>query len=117
MTSADLEPDLLEFCECLVAPPDHLTIVKELGLDRYFAEVSVWVCRDCGRRWLRYFYEVEAFTGSGRWYLGAITSEQSAVLIAEHAKETLEALDWYYYGGSYYDGRKGRASGKFVLNP
>lgn len=107
----------LEPCGCFAAPLSHLISVKELGLDRRFAEVSVLVCRDCGQHWIRYFYEVEAFTGSGRWYLGAVTSEQLSTLSLEHAKGILEGLDWYYYGGSYYKGQSGRTSGKIVLSP
>src|SRR5215211_4586612 len=57
-----------ESCTCFTAPPPHLIGAKVLGLDSQLAEVSVLVCRNCGQHWLRYFYEVEAFTGSGRWY-------------------------------------------------
>jgi hypothetical protein len=106
-----------EACTCFTAPPTHLIGVKDLGLDSYLAEVSVLICQECGQHWLRYFYEVEAFTGSGRWYLGPITPEQFAALIVEQAKTLLESLDWYYYGGSYYDGRNGRTSGNIVLSP
>jgi hypothetical protein len=94
-----------------------LISASDLGLDRQLAEVAVLICQDCGQHWLRYFYEVEAFTGSGRWYLGAITPEQLASLTLERAKNTLESLNWYYYGGSYYEGRNGRTSGNIVLSP
>jgi hypothetical protein len=106
-----------EACMCFTAPSMPLIAVKELGLDSHLAEASVLLCQDCGQHWLRYFYEVEAFTGSGRWYLGAITPEQLATLTVEHAKAILEGLDWYYYGGSYYHGRTGRASGAITLIP
>jgi hypothetical protein len=106
-----------ETCGCFAAPLGHVISIKELGMDRRFAEVSLLVCRDCGQHWLRYFYEVEAFTGSGRWYLGAVTPEQLSTLTLENAKETLEKLDCYYYGGSYYEGRSGRTSGKIFLSP
>lgn len=106
-----------ESCECLANPLGHLLSAREFGLDSRLAEVSVLVCRDCGRHWLRYFYEVEAFTGSGRWYLGAVMPEQAAALTVEDAKKTLEGLDWYYYGGSYYGGRTGRTSGQILLSP
>jgi hypothetical protein len=43
---------------------------KELGMDGRFAQVSLLVCSRCGQQWLRYSYEVEAFSASGRWYLG-----------------------------------------------
>lgn len=106
-----------EACACFAAPSSHLRAVKELGLDSRFAEVSLLVCRDCGQHWLKYFYEVEAFTGSGRWYLGAVAPAQFASLTSEQAKDTLARLDWYYYGGSYYAGRSGRTSGEIVLSP
>ena len=110
-----LEPR--EACACFAAPATHLIGTTALGLDSQLAEVSVLICQDCGQHWLRYFYEVEAFTGSGRWYLGAITLEQLASLTLERAKNTLENLNWYYYGGSYYEGRNGRTSGNIVLSP
>lgn len=104
-------------CNCLVAPQDHLVVFRELGMDSRFAEVSILVCRDCGQHWLRYFFEVEAFTASARWYLGPITAEQSSALSAEDARSLLEGLNWYYYGGSYFHGRSGKTSGPIFLNP
>jgi hypothetical protein len=113
----DQHPSASQSCACLAGESNRLNVFKDLGLDSRFAEVSVLVCGDCGQYWLRYFYEAEAFTGSGRWYLGAVTPGQVAALTVEHARTTLEALDWYFYGGSYYDGRRGRSSGKTTLNP
>ena len=104
-------------CGCLTVPDKFLIIDKELGMDENFAEVSLWVCSNCGRRWLRYFYEVEAFQYSGRWYLGAIPEEGASNLTASRAKAVLEGLSWYYYGGSYYGGRSGITSGNILLNP
>ena len=86
-------------------------------MDANFAEVSILVCPACGQRWLKYFYELEAFTASGRWYLGAITTEQAASLTAEDAKAALEGLSWYFYGGSYFGGQNGRTAGRIMLNP
>ena len=102
---------------CFTAPSMRLISVKELGLDNHLAEVSVLICQDCGQHWLRYFYEVEAFTGSGRWYLGAITPDQFITLTVEQAKAMLEGLGWYYYGGSYFQGRNGLSSGTITLIP
>jgi hypothetical protein len=104
-------------CACFAAPPTRLISASGLGLDSRLAEVAVLICQDCGQHWLRYFYEVEAFTGSGRWYLGAITPEQFATLTPDQAKSMLESLNWYYYGGSYYEGRNGRISGNIILSP
>lgn len=86
-------------------------------MDSRFAEVSVLACRDCGQRWLRYFYEHEAFKSSGRWYLGPVTEAQLAGLTAEGAKSLLEGLGWYFYGGSYYGGRSGKGAGEITLFP
>jgi hypothetical protein len=111
------QPEPREACPCFAAPATGLFTVKELGLDSRLAEVSVLICQECGQHWLRYFYEVEAFTGSGRWYLGAITPEQFATLTVEQAKAILEGLGWYYYGGSYFQGRDGQSSGTITLIP
>jgi hypothetical protein len=110
------QPEPREACTCFAAPSTGLFTVKELGLDSRLAEVSVLICQECGQHWLRYLYEVEAFTGSGRWYLGVITPEQFAKLAVEQAKATLERLSWYYYGGSCYHGRNGRTSGTIMLS-
>lgn len=110
-------PDSDESCACFQDPYETLSNDRELGTDDSFAEVSVLVCRGCGQHWLRYFYEHEAFTASGRWYLGAITPRQLSALTAEDAKSLLGRLDWYYYGGSHYGGRRGKASGEITLFP
>jgi hypothetical protein len=104
-------------CGCFRTPYQNLIHSRDLGMDEHFAEASLLVCSVCGQHWLKYLFEVEAFTGSGRWYLGAIPAEQAARLTAPQAKTTLESLSWYFYGGSYYQGRSGRTSGSILLNP
>jgi hypothetical protein len=104
-------------CGCFSTPIQSLMDEVELGMDHNFAQVSLLACPQCSQLWLRYFYEIEAFTASGRWYLGAITKDQASRLAAEKAKETLESLGWYFYGGSYYGGKSGRTSGRIWLNP
>ena len=111
------QPEPTALCGCFTKPEDFLVTNFELGMDGSFAEVSLLTCARCGQRWLRYFYEMEAFTASGRWYLGAITGEQASHLTADNAKAVLEGLGWYIYGGSYYEGKRGRASGRIFLNP
>jgi hypothetical protein len=109
-------PDQRETCGCFNAPYRFLTVIQELGMDDQFAEVSLLTCSVCGKNWLRFFYELEAFTASGRWYLGAIDAQQAANLTTANAQETLENLGWYFYGGSYYGGKSGKASGKILLD-
>jgi hypothetical protein len=106
-----------ETCGCFTEPHQSLLNEKYLGMDDNFAEVSILTCPVCSQQWLRYFYEVEAFTASGRWYLGAISGEQAGQLTAENAKAVLESLSWYFYGGSYFGGRTGRGSGRIYLSP
>jgi len=115
--SKNQQPAPREACMCFTAPSMRLISVKELGLDNHLAEISVLICQDCGQHWLRYFYEVEPRTGSGRWYLGAITPDQFTALTVERAKGTRENLSWYYYGGSYFQGRDDRSSGTIMLRP
>lgn len=118
MTENDLyQSEQAATCSCFAAPLRSLASAKELGMDDHFAEVSILVCPRCGQHWLRYFFELEAFTASGRWYLGAIPAEQAARLGVEDARAVLEGLSWYFYGGSYYGSRCGRTSGRIFFNP
>ncbi len=92
-----------EPCVCLeVAYVEWEFEDKYLGTDHYYADISLQTCKHCGRIWLRYFYENEAFTKSGRWYRGVITAEQAKSVAAENALEYLGNLDWYLCGGSFY---------------
>lgn len=102
-------------CTCLAAARGDLILLRHFGMDHNFAEVSLHTCPDCGRPWLRYFYELEAFSGSGRWYLGPLSPAQLQAFTVVNARELLGQLDWYFYGGSYYGGKTGRASGPIAL--
>lgn len=104
-----------EPCPCLETPYEGLATVRELGADARWGEATLLDCRRCGRTWLRYFYELEAFSRSGRWYLGVIAPEQARLLRAADARALLESLPWYYCGGSYYGGRVHRTAGKLNL--
>jgi hypothetical protein len=79
---------------------------KDIGVDESkgrFADVSIERCKHCGQNWLNYHYELEYISHSGRWYRGAITSEQAKRVTAAGALEMLAGLPWHLYGGSYYD--------------
>jgi len=112
-----LLPEDNSSCGCFTAPHDFLITDTELGMDEHFATVSLLTCSLCSQHWLRYFYEIEAFTASGRWYLGAITAEQAMQVSAGNARATMERLSWYYFGGSFYEGKSGRTSGMIFLFP
>ncbi|MBD2464110.1 hypothetical protein H6G89_24210 [Oscillatoria sp. FACHB-1407] len=102
-------------CRCLTGVFNSLEQIGAVHLDDRFAEVSIQICRQCGQPWLRYFYENEAFTASGRWYLAPLQPDELAQLKPENAKTILEAKPWYYCGGSYFDGRVSRTSGTIYL--
>ena len=102
-------------CDCLLAPGRQLVVVRELGMDDRYGEATILVCEDCGRHWLRYLYELEAFSRSGRWYLGHVSAEAAAALTAGEAAPALGRLAWYYFGGSYFGGKTGRSGGALSL--
>ena len=98
-------------CACLSAVSNDLEPLGSLGTDRHFAEIALLRCPKCGQRWVRYFYENESFTRSGRWYLGAVDS----VPEPEQALVALGSLPWYFAGGSYFDGEVRKMSGPITL--
>jgi len=93
-------------CRCLTPPFDYRDYEsRSLGLDTThgrYGEVSLQTCRHCGTTWLSYLVEYEAFTASGRWVRGAISSGQAQTLTPEQAIAVLEQLPWHFVGGSAY---------------
>jgi hypothetical protein len=100
-------------CICLTPPfPASAFESKVIGVDESrgrFGEVSLETCRKCGRTWLRYHVEYEAFSKSGRWYQGLVSEDVAGTVTPDAAVEILENLDWYFYGGNYFEtaGKKG----------
>lgn len=84
----------------------------DLGMDKHYGEVSVRRCKLCGRHWLHYYYVLEAFSNSGRWYTGIISPETAETVSAENALDILSMLDSYYCGGSYYEGKVSKSKGR-----
>ncbi len=110
-----------EKCICLDLPQPfyHYENVKFVGRDETngrFGEVNLRRCLHCGRLWVHYFVEYEAFRASGRYYMGIITAEDAESLTAETAVDFLNSLDWHLYGGSFFDGVVGRASGHVYVD-
>jgi hypothetical protein len=106
-------------CRCLAGWVHYRDFEERfVGVDRQdgrFGEVTILTCRRCGQHWLRYHYELEAFTASGRWWRGPVSPEQAAAVTAETALATLGTLAFYYVGGSYYDGRVSKSHGPIVI--
>ena len=98
-------------CDCQHNYP-NLTEFKFLGSDEIYGEISTAECTLCGRHWVKYFWEHEAFTGSGRTYLASLTDEQFRQLTRENAKQMIESLEWHYGWGGGWSGKR---SGKMDL--
>jgi hypothetical protein len=71
--------------------------------DGRYADVTISVCRTCGQPWVRYQVEYEAFTKSGRWARGKLTTEAAETLTPEEAADYIAALPSYFAGGSYFE--------------
>jgi hypothetical protein len=79
---------------------------SELGIDHTngrHAEVSIQQCKLCQRIWIHYFVEFESFSKSGRWYKGIVSKKDRSQITPENAVEFLESLEWYVYGGSFFE--------------
>lgn len=100
-----------EDCPCILDPLGMLEEETSLGMDQHFADVSLLRCSKCGQRWLRYQYENEGISRSGRWFLAAV--DQPVTL--ELAKVRIESAVEYWCGGSYYDGKVSLAYGPIHL--
>jgi len=99
-------------CQCF-KPPFNYNDFKStsIGIDKTngrFGEVTIETCIKCSHLWLHYFYEIEAFEHSGKWYRGSINTEQLSKIKPENAVLYLKSLDWHFFGGSYFgiDGMK-----------
>ncbi len=100
-------------CPCLECGPRHpdVTHEKYVGRDETdgrFADVTLLGCR-CGRLWLRYAVEYEAFSSSGRWAAVPISDSDAATMTPEKAPGFIAASPWHVRGGSYFGhaGRRG----------
>jgi hypothetical protein len=85
-----------------------------IGVDQThgrFGKVHIDTCNHCSRLWLTYEVEYPAFTKSGRWYSGIVPPSVAKIVTPETAVEILEGLDWYLYGGDYFETSGRRGSG------
>lgn len=101
-----------EDCPCYLGPIGLLSEESYLGSDSHFAEISTLDCSKCGQHWVRYHYENESVSRSGRWFLAAV--DKSVTRFS--AKEVIEASLEYWGGGSYFDGKVFLSSGPVNLS-
>jgi len=106
------------YCGCMTPPFHHWDFdTQDLGVTSSYGEIQIETCKSCGTKWLRYFWEHEAFTASGRWYKGIVDDSSLPTLTPENCVKYLESLPWYIYGGSYFNtmGKRGSGSIKASL--
>lgn len=94
-------------CPCF-KPPFNQNDFKStvIGIDKTdgrFADITCDECLICGELWIHYFYEIEAFKNSGRWYRGLITHKQLNNINPGNTIQFLDSLDWHFAGGSYFN--------------
>jgi hypothetical protein len=105
-------------CDCLDTSPaeyDESFVGVDMTKGR-FGDVSIRVCRTCGRQWLFYHVEYESFTGSGRWYAGLLETEASDEVSPESAVSYLESLPWHVVGGPYFGHSRRRGTGDIFVD-
>lgn len=100
----------MDDCSCLSGRMHYSEYDRtELGTDGRHADVTAHRCKKCGRIWLNYYLEEEAFAGSGRWYRGLIPP--GTAVTAENAAALFGQIDGYFAGGSHFGGEIRRRSG------
>jgi hypothetical protein len=94
-------------CYCLSSGPVYPDVVEKrsIGTDRTdgrYADVTTFKCGRCNRRWLRYQFENEEISQSGRWTEALIAEATLIHINPENAEKFIEVQDWYIFGGSYH---------------
>nr|WP_314491581.1 hypothetical protein [uncultured Chryseobacterium sp.] len=107
-------------CGCEKAtqsPSDYRTSI--IGTDSTHnrnADVSIVQCKLCQRIWILYTLESEDSPQSGRWFKGIVSKKYLSTITPENAIEYLENLDWYIYGGSYFESTEAFGQGKLLAD-
>lgn len=103
-------------CTCEKLPPDYKNYISSyLGQDSTngrFADVTIQQCINCKRKWINYLVEFESFSNSGRFYKGIVAEEDLPKITPQNSIKYIERLDWYIYGGSYFETRGKYGFGK-----
>lgn len=103
-------------CKCYYPPISGLEYTRDfIGTDMTngrYGEVTIDKCTSCNSLWLHYFVEYEEFSRSGRWYRGLISQEDLKNITPENSVEYLKTVEWYIYGGSYFNSTGKIGSGK-----
>ncbi|MBW8522497.1 hypothetical protein K0U91_13390 [Chryseobacterium chendengshani] len=79
------------------------------------AEVSVLQCRLCQRIWIIYLVNSK-LPQSEKWFRGIVAKKDLSSIIPENAVQHLENLEWYLYGGSYFESEGTFGEGKIIVD-
>jgi hypothetical protein len=107
-------------CTCEKPPFNYADFrSSQLGIDHTNgrdAEVSIFQCKLCQRIWISYLVEFEHYSKSGRWYRGIISKKERSEITPENVVEYLENIEWYLYGGSYFESAGAFGHGKAIVD-
>jgi len=84
---------------------------RYIGADDQYGEVTVLVCKRCGRCWLHYLIEYEYLTASGRWLEGEISPHVAASLEPNAAVGLFDKMQWFHCSGSAFGDKLRRVTG------
>ncbi|GAB0157054.1 hypothetical protein CHRYSEOSP005_23230 [Chryseobacterium sp. Alg-005] len=94
-------------CMCEKPASNHTDYRSStVGIDHTngrYADVSILQCKLCQRIWVHYLVELEHFSRSGKWYKGIVSKKDLSSITPENALDYLENLEWYLYGGSFFE--------------
>lgn len=83
-----------------------------VGMDIHGGEVTLLTRKGAPQvLYVRYYITWEASPHSGRWFCGPVVAAQVAELNPNNALALLGNLDYYYAGGSYFEGNILETSG------
>lgn len=106
-------------CGCLCDGRGGGAVRTFVGVDEThgrFGEVAIERCSRCGRLWLCYFVEYEAFSGSARWYRAVVSPKEAEGVKPETAVALIAVQPWHIYGGSYFGHAGKRGAGPVFVD-
>ena len=111
------ETENKENCICDSPPFNYKNYLNIVEFNKGDAEIEIKKCKYCHQNWLRYYVDYNLpYIKTGRWYLGKIQEIEISKITFENAIYYLEKLEWYYYGGTYFNSLGKKGNGKLNLS-
>lgn len=80
------------------------------------AEVSFQQCKLCQRIWVVYTVQSGDASYAVAWYKGIVSKKDRPHITPEKALDHLENLEWYVYGGDFFENTTAFGAGKITLD-